>query len=321
MAHEIEDNKAFFTGKPAWHELGTVLNEAPTIEEAWKLAYPHNLMEMPLSAYIIDDNGEKHYTNIDSHKAIFRDDGSHISTVGKDYQLEQPYEVLNFFNPYIESGLVKLEAGGSLRNGSRMWALGMIDNSEMEIIKGDTVKAYLLAATAFDGSLPRLTKFVDTRVVCANTLAIAQGEKTTAWKVRHTKNMANKMVEVQRHVADALNAHQKSVDVYRFLARKPMSRKEQVAYITQLLAEDTKPDDYSPQLTTKVSIVIDLLDTQRGLEYVPAIQGTAWQAYNAMSEFVTHHASRSNDTRLNNQWFDSNTQLINSKALELAIAA
>lgn len=321
MSHEIEDNKAFFKGQPAWHGLGKVLSDAPSVKEAWEIAYPHTLHECPIEAYILDDNSVKNYLPLTTHKAIIRDDGKHLGIVGIDYKLEQPFEVMNFFQPYIESGLVELEAGGSLREGSRIWALGKIKQSEKEIVKGDTVKAYLLAATAFDGSLARLTKFCDTRVVCANTLAIARGERTTEWKVRHTKNMDEKMEAVQEHVSAALNAHNKSVEAYRYLASKKMERKAQVSYIVEVIAGKKEKKDWSAQLTTKVTTVIDLIDRQRGLEYVPAIKGTAWQAYNAVSEYVTHHAARNSDNRLNNQWFDASTQDLNQRALEVALAA
>lgn len=53
MAHEIEGNYAFFaSGKPAWHGLGTVLTDAPSVDEAWRLAYPHALIETGLEAVI-----------------------------------------------------------------------------------------------------------------------------------------------------------------------------------------------------------------------------------------------------------------------------
>jgi len=279
------------------------------------------LHECPLEAYILDDQGAKHYLPIATHKAVVRDDGKHLGIVGNDYKLEQPFEVMNFFAPYIESGLVELEAGGSLREGSRIWALAKIKHSEAEIVKGDTVKAYLLAATSFDGSLARLTKFCDTRVVCANTLAIARSESSTEWKVRHTKNMAEKMSDVKRHVNIALDAHNSNVEAYRYLAGHHMRHSEQVAYVTKVIAEDKPKKEWSAQLTAKVSTVIELIDNQRGLEYVPAIKDTAWQAYNAISEYVTHHAARNSDNRLNNQWFDSSTQNLNSRALELALTA
>lgn len=42
MAHEISNEsgkyEAFYTKEPAWHQLGTVVEEAPTSKEAIKLA-------------------------------------------------------------------------------------------------------------------------------------------------------------------------------------------------------------------------------------------------------------------------------------------
>lgn len=322
MAHEIEDNFAFYASNtPAWHKLGTVLTDAPSIEEAWKLAYPFTLIDCAIEATITDDSGLKSYMPIESHKAVFRSDGKHIGTVGSDYHLEQPYEVLDFFRPFLESGLVELEAGGSLRDGKRMWALGKIKHSETEIVKGDTVKAYLLAATGFDGSLRKIIKLCETRVVCANTVAAALSENTAEWTNKHTVNFQARAVDIQKQVGIALGVHKRSIEAYQSLARKQMDFVEQSKYIVQVITGDTPTKDWSPQLTTKVQVVIDLIDNQRGLEYVPAIRGTAWQAYNAVSEYVTHHAARTEDTRVNNQWFDASTQGLNNRALELALAA
>lgn len=322
MAHEIEKNYAFYASNtPAWHKIGTVLTDAPSIEEAWKLAYPFTLIDCELEASITDDQGNKNYMPIESRKAIFRSDGKFIGDVGKDFFTEQPYEAINFCRPFIESGLVELEAGGSLRGGTRMWILAKIKHSEMEIVKGDAVKAYLLAATGFDGSLRKIIKLCDTRVVCANTLAVARSENTAEWTAKHTVNFQPKMADIQKQVGIALGVHKRSIEAYQSLARKQMTEEKQSAYIVQVIAGDTPKKDWSPQLTTKVQVVIDLIDNQRGLEYVPAIRGTAWQAYNAVSEYVTHHAARTEDTRVNNQWFDASTQGLNNRALELALAA
>lgn len=321
MAHEIEKNNAFFVSTPAWHGLGTVLKNAPTVQQAWELAYPHSLIECALDAVAIDSEGNRHTTPIQTHKAIFRDDGKHIGTVGADYNLEQPVEVLQFFEPFLESGMVELEAGGSLREGSRMWALGKLKNSETEIAKGDSVNAYLLAATSFDGSLAKIVKFCGTRVVCANTLAIAREEKgSLEFKIKHTKNMGFRTTQAQNAIANCLEAHKTSVEAYRVLAQKQVTRPQMITFVQNVIAPQVEPKKYSSQMQTKVNLVIDLLDTQRGLELVPAIKGSAWQAYNAVSEYITHHASRSDDTRVSNQWFDANTQELNQRALEMAIS-
>lgn len=323
MAHEIERNKAFFVSEPAWHERGEVLAEAPTIQAAWSIAYPHSLIECALDAIVLDADGNRLAVEpFPSHKAIIRDDGKHIGCVTKSWQLEQPIDVMNFFQPFLDSGMVKLEAGGSLRGGKRMWALGKIQGSDTDILPGDAVQAYLLAATSFDGSMRKIIKFCATRVVCANTLAVARSEKgPTEFLIRHTKNMGERTIDAQQALLASLDAHKKSVEAYQALARKPMAESAMKVYVRDVFAPDVTEEDCSPQMNTKVNLVIDLLDSQRGLDLVPAARGTAWQAYNAVSEYITHHASRTADTRLANQWFDAKTNALNTRALDMALAA
>ena len=66
--------------------------------------------------------------------------------------------------------------------------------------------------------------------------------------------------------------------------------------------------------------VVELLDTQKGLDLVPAVRRTAWQAYNAVTEYLTHEHGRSEDTRLNSQWFGASAN-VNRKALSMALEA
>ncbi len=64
----------------------------------------------------------------------------------------------------------------------------------------------------------------------------------------------------------------------------------------------------------------DLIDGQKGLELVPAARGTAWQAYNAVTDYLTHTAGRNNDNRLHGQYFGQAAD-VNQQALQLALAA
>ncbi len=317
MAHQIEGNKAFFTGQPAWHGLGTVLTEAPTIEAAWKLAYPHNLIKLPVQAVC-----EGETLPIEGHSAIVRDDGKFIGMVGSRYELIQPYESFDFFRPWLESGMIELEAGGSLNDGARMWALGKIKGGEADVAKGDSIKAYVLAATSFDGSMSHVIGDTRTRVVCNNTLAQAmRDDNASMHKLRHTSSLRGAIDAVKMSIEIKLNEFRASVEAYKVLARKPMTAQKMVDYVTQVIVpEDQDVKDLSTKMQTKVLRVVDLLESQRGLELVPAIRGTAWQAYNAVSEYLTHEACRNEDTRLNSQWFGENARL-NERALTMALAA
>lgn len=322
MAHQIEGNKAFFTGKPAWHGLGTVLTDAPTYEEAWKLAYPHNLLEFPV---MVEGNHP-----VEGWKAIIRDDKKVIACVRNSYTTMQPYEHMKWFEPYLASGDATLEAGGSLCAGTRMWALAKLKDGITDIVKGDTVEAYLLAYTGFDGSLAYGTKLTATRVVCHNTLSMAMNNKAlhnVQYTIRHTKGIRDKAASIQTEIAVALERFRGLTDTYKALAAKQMTAEAMVTYVKRVfvseeleakLKEENK--DISNRMITKVNRVIDLIEGQAGMDMVPAIRGTAWQAYNAVTQYLTHEHGRAADSRLNGQWFGESAKL-NDRALELAIAA
>lgn len=327
MAHEIEGNKAFFVTEPAWHGLGTILSTAPSIEEAWKLAYPHTLFKLDIQAVMAIDDGSVHTMPLSHSKAIVRDDGVELNTVGADFELVQPYEVLDTFRPLLDSKLVELEAGGSLRDGRQMWALGKIKQAETEIVKGDSIKGYFLMFTGFDGTLRLGMTQTNVRVVCANTLAMAIGSKgeRSEYRFKHTKNIRQRIADARTTIKEGIERFHKNTEAYKVLAEKKWSDRTMQVYVRNVLLTDdeqqrvTDGEDLSGKKEAIVQNVIELLDTQRGLEYVPAIRGTAWQAYNAVSEYVTHEYGRTSDSRLNAQWFGESAK-INQKALTMALS-
>lgn len=322
MAHEIEGNKAFYVSTPAWHKLGKVLTDAPTIEEAWNLAYPHTLFKLDIDAKIVDESGNAQYMPLKNSKVIMRDDGLELSTVGSDFELVQPIEILEYFRPLLESGLVKLEAGGSLRGGSQMWALAKVQNADADILPGDKVEGYELFYTGFDGNLRAGKLSTNTRVVCANTLKASLNDGKHQTKFKHTKNIRIRMQNAQDAVKQRLENFQKDVEKYRFLAAKKVSELSQKVYVRNVFLTDSEKQDPKTISTKKentIQHVINLIDTQKNLELVPAMRGTAWQAYNAVTQYLTHDYGRSDDSRVQSQWFGE-TSRINSDALNLAMS-
>jgi hypothetical protein len=78
------------------------------------------------------------------------------------------------------------ETAGALGNGQQVW--GLADLGLTVSVGDDKQSSYLMFATGHDGSMSHQYRIVNTRVVCANTLAMALGEKTRSkLLVRHTK--------------------------------------------------------------------------------------------------------------------------------------
>jgi len=54
-----------------------------------------------------------------------------------------------------------------------------------------------------------------------------------------------------------------------------------------------------------------------GASYAP-VRGSWWAAYNAVTEFLTHHRGRESDTRLKSLWFGDSAKVV-GRALDVAI--
>jgi phage/plasmid-like protein (TIGR03299 family) len=176
---------------------------------------------------------------------------------------------------------------------------------------------------SFDGSLATGWKQTGVRCVCANTIALAM-KGGMDMKSKHTKNTHKRLADYRDQVQANLRSFNTEVAMMRDLATKKTTRAAQVQYVYDSFLNPVeqkllKDGELPTKTLNKVNTVIELLDTQKGIDLVPAIRGTAWQAYNAISEYLTHEAGRTDDSRVNSQWFGAGAAL-NAKAMQLAQA-
>lgn len=311
MAHEIET--AMFVGRPAWHGLGVVLENAPSIAEAIKLAgLDWNVIEKPL--YLADR------TKVTTHRAMVRDtDGTCLGVVGNGFTPLQNAEAFAWFQPILETGECTIEAAGSLREGRRIWILAAIKDGTVEVQRGDAVRSHVLLAHGHDGSLSLRVGFTKTRVVCANTLAVARRQDATQQiTVKHTTNVVTNLDKV-RETFDMQRAElKKGAEQYRFLAARKCDDKNLVRYVREVLKPGAADDDKIK--VRNVDEICELFTTGQGAEMS---RGTMWGAFNAVTEYATHHRGRgdsdkSQDARQNSNWFGGG-QKLTDRAFDLAL--
>ena len=123
--------------------------------------------------------------SFDDHKVLYRSDTqAPLSVVSKRYQVVQPREILEFYRDLTEVSGFELETAGSLKGGRKVWALARTGQSG--VLKGrDRTNAYVLLATACDGTMATTAQFTSVRVVCNNTLAVALNGQAQSVKVSH----------------------------------------------------------------------------------------------------------------------------------------
>lgn len=315
MAHEIFENRALFVGQPAWHSLGTVVQDAPSTEDAIRLAKMDDLVSVVPSGYWYKGT----FHGAEKCAVVRESDGLQVGTCSEDYTPLQTKDAFSWFNPLIASGMVRLEACGVLRKGRRYWILARVVGATIDVTNGDAIEQFVLLANSHDGSLAITAGFTTVRVVCANTLAIALSEASRLLKFRHTKGALVKL-ENAREAFDVARAQLvKQADAFRFLASKACDDSLFRQYARETFVPNSANDETSSK--TLVNKVYPLFTDGRGAELS---RGTLWGAFNALTEFNTHERGNNADNRVNNLWFgkgaESNQRALNV-ALEFAQAA
>jgi phage/plasmid-like protein (TIGR03299 family) len=334
MSHEIET--AMFVSTPAWHNLGTVLDAPPSIAEA--LTASGLDWHVDLAPLFLSDG-----TRISDRKAIVRaSDHKVLGTVGRGFRTVQNAAAFKWFQPFLDSGLATLEAAGSLRGGARVWILAKMTGADSVIVpqSDDRVTKYLLLAHGHDGSLAIRLGLTPTRVVCANTLSAAIGENATL-RIRHTIGAAGAMDSAREIITRANGQFEYAANVFRALASIHVTSAQIRAYIDTVFPAPKKPvapsvdkpepqpvdgaselsallarpmgktesifsadsGDMTKETRTRIYGEIEtLFEKGRGND-MAGVKGTAWAAYNAVTEYITHERGRSDDNRVNAAWF------------------
>lgn len=320
MAHEIEN--MMYVGERPWHGLGKELPEAPNTADAIRLAgLDWTVRTEPL--FLADGRKASHLATVrESDNAI-------LGVVGPAYHPLQNVEAFSFFDPFVESGAAKLETAGSLRNGKRVWVLAKVGH-DVAVSGDDTVRRYLLLSNAHDGTLAARVGFTPTRVVCANTLAVAHDSKASQLlRIMHTKNIVENLEAVQEIVNLANATFEASLEQYKFLASREVNQKDLERYVRNVFGTKTSRTRSRDE---EGKVVVQELDELRGEKILPIVtslfesglgqdlpgaRGTWWGAYNAATEYITHQRGPDRERRLENAWYGQGAAL-NRRALDLA---
>ncbi len=313
MAHEFESG--FFVRQPAWHRLGVLLPESPTIDDAVRLA---GLDWRVYMAPLLTDWCER----VKTHRAVVREsDGTVLGVVGNGYRPLQNDRAFEFFSPFVASGACRLEAAGALREGRRVWVLARVTAAEAEVVDGDPVRGYFLLSNAHDGSQAVRAQFTNIRVVCMNTLALADRRAELGvedcLRVRHTTGLESGLDLVQRATDMAHRTFAATVADYQRMVSRHLPVDGFRRYVADVLEvpEDCRRQGQMPKAWDAI-----LMAYHRGPgARLKGVFGTYWGGYNAVTDWVDHSRGvRGEDQRLDSAWFGAGVR-VKQRAFELAL--
>lgn len=279
-----------YTREKPWHGLGTKVEDAPTSADALRLAGLDWRVEQKNIQLC---GGSK----VPGYKANVRStDGKVLGVVSDRYRIVQNADAFEFTDSII-GGDVRYETAGSLNGGKKIWLLAKLPETE---IAGDKTEPYLCFSNTHDGSGAVRVCMTPIRVVCNNTLNLALDSAKRAWSVRHTGSLQNKMHEARACLRMANRYMGALAEKADRMANTTITRDQLNRILDELFPVDEHTTEREKQNIKK------LRDEYMVCYFAPDLvkfRNTAWGAYNAMSDMITHNAPlRKTENYRENNW-------------------
>ena len=305
MAHELEtvNGQTAFASlrEPAWHGLGTVFAEEVNTSKMLELAHLND-WNVRLEDVAMPEgfNSDKGYSFVTRTNPFDRTQNDVLGVVGERYVPLQNEDLFSFGDNLLDGG-GRWETAGSIKGGRQVFGSIALERETILDPNGvsDKVKSYLLINTSHDGSVAIQASITPVRVVCANTLNLAlssikgkKGIKQT-FKIRHTSTADGK-IATAREALGLANAY---LDEFDILAKSMIEKEITKAQFDNIIAlAYPAPEKDAKGSFKKHNSKIDLINGIYVGKYNDTIAGTAWGAFNALTERLDwYRSSRGSD--------------------------
>jgi phage/plasmid-like protein (TIGR03299 family) len=293
MAHQLEsvNGETAFASlrEPAWHGLGTVFTEEVSTAEMLKKA-KLNSWNVRLEDVQVPTgfDSDKSYSFVVRDNPFIRGNKDILGVVGERYVPLQNEELFDFADNILHAG-GRWETAGSIKNGRVVFGSLALERETILDPSGvsDKVNTYLLVNTSHDGSIAIQASITPVRVVCANTLNLALGQRgrngsvKQSFKIRHTQT-ANGKVQAAR---EALGLANKYLDEFDRMANEMIQKEVSKSKFDEIvLALYPKPEKDSKGSIKKWENKIDIINGIYVGSTNDMISGTAWGVANALTE-------------------------------------
>ena len=305
MAHLLEekDGRVAFAlrGKPAWHGLTNHtfaedehVSTSAMLDESLLSNWDVRLEDVALPTGYTWENPD---LLVVRNNPFTPDEKNVLATVGSRYKVLQNEDLFDFGDNLLDGGGY-WESAGSIRGGRTVFGSLRLPQADI-LIDGqgiaDKTEMYLLVTTSHDGSSAVQALVTPVRVVCSNTLNIAiQGNKQS-FKIRHTQTISGRMEQAREALGITFayaGAFQAEAEQLFETAITKQQFDEIVSALYPMPEKDAKP-----VAITKWANKIDLIQDIYASDNQNGIRGTAWGAYNALTERIDwFRGVRNNDS-------------------------
>lgn len=293
MSANIYKDKFITYRQPAWHNIGTIIDEQISASEA------ASRIKLPIitTESVVTLSGLP-----TSHKAIIgqNDEGKQVfNVVSNQYHEVTHHQFVELWDRVVKS---HIDTIGLLGSGETLFIVAQLPKFD---VKGDEVQSYLMAMNPLTGNQAITGVVSGVRTVCQNTLLAALSSFTQKFRVVHKKDPVSQIEGFLKEVWEGTTAKVETLrEAFNLLASTRVADDE-----AKEVFQNVYPDLEAPvnlMNATPTDRELDKLaawERENGRQQVhrektfalfdgdgvgsmsEAAKGTAWGAYNAVVEY------------------------------------
>lgn len=309
MAHELEfknGQASFFTVKQsAWHKEGTVLDTAPSLDEAFALANLNYTVDKRTVQYECKTpDGDTYYKpSTTAFVTVRTDTEEELGSVGSTYVPVQNADAFRVLEPLLDTGVATLETGGVIRDGADAWLMVKWDLSKfsatVQEVFGTELIPYGLLANNHNGRRGILLQDTNIRVVCANTLGFAERSSERRLMVKHSSQGMEKLIEAAQSLWNGIiSRYDVLAEQYQILQSTMLTEEQFTAAVLDTVAPDPRVNPKFNPEGWRAEMVVERAQRKRAELRRLWTEGkghtgepTAWYAYNGTVEALDHNST------------------------------
>jgi phage/plasmid-like protein (TIGR03299 family) len=245
----------------------------------------------------LDQTG--HFTKLDGVNGMRRADTLKPLdgvSVGRRYNVIQTSSYADIGDRIVRGANAEFVKGGLMKGGNVAYLQAKFPDSIRVKGTNDAIDKYLTFVNSFDGSSPFYILPTLIRIFCTNQFAaLSRDAKANGLKIRHTRSADERIQQADEALLELMDAYRTVEIKVNALADTKFSDKMMDAAVRKLFGvkPDLKDEDVATRTLNNMNKVRELFEAGVGLE---GWRGTAWAAFNAVTEFADHHRSLRSST-------------------------
>lgn len=220
---------------------------------------------------------------VPDRRAVVRQDTNQVlGVVGTTYKPVQNRQCFGFMDAIVSEGAVQYHTAGALGKGERIWMLAKLPDEIRVKNSDDITEKYLLLSNSHDGSSSLRVHFTPIRVVCANTLAIAERKgRGQGISIIHKGDLHAKVQQAQEVLGLAKQVYEGVEERIKRLAYHYPSQRQLEEYFKFVY-----PDPATGETTRAKNIRQEFARLfEEGIGHdIPSVRHTSWAGHGRLTQ-------------------------------------